>query len=162
MSPARSTSRNSLLAAPLGSKLNDTRKPSISGLGWTIGALTTAPALASTRASGKFAGRVGGKALEVDGELDCAGLPLRAVDQAGARGVDPVASPAARDVEGPGQAVVEGIGLARRQRLRWLPVGNDVVVDLFLGWDFDELDRAWPPFFAGLDPSAWALFVARL
>src|SRR5262245_28223719 len=51
LSLACSTRRNSLVAAPLGSKLNETRKPSISGFTCATGALT-APWLAVTRAKG--------------------------------------------------------------------------------------------------------------
>ena len=63
VSPASSTSLNSLVDAPFGSRLKDTRKPSISGLGWTMGALM-APALASARASGNSAGELVGMPLK--------------------------------------------------------------------------------------------------
>src|ERR1700723_2505469 len=61
----------------------------------------------------------------------------------------------------PLQAIAEAQAGNRRHRLVWDPHGDDVVFCLVVGWQLDELDRAFTPVAQRLDPQARAAVVAH-
>src|ERR1700716_1611732 len=48
------------------------------------------------------------------------------------------------------------------QDILWPPKAGDVVVDFFLGWNFNQVNRALAPVSDRLGPQAWPLFEIRL
>ena len=59
------------------------------------------------------------------------------------------------------QAVCIGILALGLERIFRSPKPGDVVVNFFLGWYFDELDRAFTPVADRFGPQAGALFEVR-
>src|SRR5262245_29438484 len=86
--------------------------------------------------------------IEVDHEVYEPAMTRRA----GARRRDPGSAPRDRRLLSPAQPVGEAMRRARLEWLGGLPIYNNIVVNLFLGRDFDQLHVAFAPASSRLDP----------
>ena len=57
------------------------------------------------------------------------------------------------------QLVADVVAVSGAEELVRQPIGDDIIVDLVIGWDFDELHAAFAPVANRLDPNARTLIV---